>query len=658
MPVLTDTRVARFSSWEEIVRSLILGTISVLTAVAMALPAAARSGDWERIGGRSLDRQFDRTTLKVGRELGTFTKLRVSANLGSIAIRSIRVIYSNGRSEELIDRRIRLGRNRSTNFDLSGTRRYIEEIRVEARRRRDQSRRTNFEIQGESSGGARVRKGYEVLETRDFGRGATVVNLPIGADEGRFGTLRVRSLDDTISVRTMRVTFADGSTENYKVDQRLRAGQETDEIDLPGRLRRVASVRLGLGRTNNNGVARVQVLGSEKVTERPQVSDDDYYALGDRYADTRQRRIRIPTNTADDAVGIRVEVRGADLDIRGIELNYKNGRDVDYDLRQRVRDGRTSDEIEIRQRSGLEAVTLTVNPTRRRGSVEVSILARDEARNRIDSSRLGPTPRLNSRGKPQDMIEFGSARVGFRTDRDVIEVGRELGQFENIAFRILDRGILLRTIVIVYANGDREELGIGARIRANSVTNTLKLDGNRFIDRIELVSRAIGRGSERATVEVYGTYSDRWLNRQRAKSTDDWTLLGSQRAQMLSRDDDAFSIGRRFGRLDALRFRARGNEIRLYGVTVTYGNGDTEKLNIYGRLKRGQYTETFELPGRRGRFIERISVKYRSKFSLRGEGSLQVFGRQVRQRRSERERGGDRDDVRRALRNFRDLFKN
>jgi hypothetical protein len=46
---------------------------------------------------------------------------------------------------------------------------------------------------------------------------------------------------------------------------------------------------------------------------------------------------------------------------------------------------------------------------------------------------------------------------------------------------------------------------------------------------------------------------------------------------------------------------------------------------FFGELKGGQSTQPLDLKGR-GRFIDRIELRYRSKLSFKGEGVVEVWG--------------------------------
>jgi hypothetical protein len=79
------------------------------------------------------------------------------------------------------------------------------------------------------------------------------------------------------------------------------------------------------------------------------------------------------------------------------------------------------------------------------------------------------------------------------------------------------------------------------------------------------------------------------------------------------------------GRIKAIRFAARRSDITFYSARIVYENGEAENLPFARKLKDGQYTDAIDLKGR-GRRIDRIELKYRSKLGLKGEGIVEVWG--------------------------------
>lgn len=505
-------------------------------------------------------------------------------------------------------------------------------------------------------------RGYEVIDTETYRGRDDQVTFDVGRREGRFASLRFRARDARVNLRDIVVVFGNGDRQRVEVEERLRPGQLSGEIDLKGNRRFIRTVTVNIRtRIRRREEARLVLLGAAR--NEPPPPKVSYELGGYRNIDLRDRSVTIPVRSRNNEyTHIVIAAKYGDIFVESIVVHGRRSRET-FDVDARIKSGSSSPGIRIgRSPRNVERVTVNLAPSRRRGSATVEVHGGVEQERRppaLDTARFAPPPRLDSRGRPEGQLLFGSARVRFRTDKDTIEVGRDAGQFQTIVFRVLERDIRLDTVTIIYGNGQRDRFDIGRRVRGNSVTPTFKLTGERFIDRIEVVYRAAGRGNGPAIIQVYGDYSDRWLNRQLRRGRDEWVLLGSQRAQMFNSDNDTFNVGRRFGRFSALRVRARGNQVRIYGLTVTYANGSTEDVGLYARLNPGETSKAIDLKGNR-RFIQKIAIKYRSKLSLAGEGRVEVYGlRGDGTARAGAPAGRDDDDgrdvkdaIRRKLRNI------
>lgn len=378
--------------------------------------------------------------------------------------------------------------------------------------------------------------------------------------------------------------------------------------------------------------------------------------------DGRDETIVIPVGRAEGRFSVvRLRALDADVRIRSAEIVFGNGSRQQERIRERLDRGEVSDPIDLSgNRRFIREIRLFIRPTiRGREEARIQLLAADErgGPDREEVSRFGPAPRLDRRGRPVGYVLFGSTRVGFRRDTDRIEVGRDRGLFDSIAFTVEDRDILLRSLTIIYGNGQRDRLEIEQRIRQGSVSPAIRLDGDRFIDRIEFDYRAAGRGDGPAVLKVYGAYSERWLNRRPERERDAWLLLGSQRAQMFNRDDDRFEVGRRYGTFKAIRVAARRTDVRVYGLIIRYENGSSEEVPLYSSLNAGQVSQPIDLRGRE-RFIRDISIRYRSRLSLRGEGVVEVWGLQDGRFAGRGSPADDRDAGRELRDEIRDQLRN
>jgi hypothetical protein len=374
------------------------------------------------------------------------------------------------------------------------------------------------------------------------------------------------------------------------------------------------------------GISNVQLIGV--LRPEPSPRGGQLSAIDSQTIDGRNDRIVFRVGAREGRFAA-IAFRPADspLLIGSVEIEYANRERQTFNFVERLAPGQESRPLDLSgEARRIETVTLWKRPGFRPGRVTVELLGVEVPDRREPPPWAGIGPEI-----PRGWVLFGAQTVDFRGDRDVIPVGAEVGRFERVALRVHDNDIYLREITITYENGERDRKIIETEIRAGSQTRALDLKGDRFIRDIELVYRSRPGGGKPAVVEVYGDFARDWFSDRGGYRDHNrgWALLGAQRASMFSKDNDVIQVGERFGRLKALRFTARREDIRIYGVRVIYGNGEAEDVPVSAQLKEGQTTPPFDLKGwGRGRFIDRIEIKYRSKLTFKGQGTIEAWGLQ------------------------------
>lgn len=98
-------------------------------------PPALRPGDdylgrWEQLGCQSVGFRVDRDVIRVGRQEGRFSAIRLDVSNNDIYVIDLRVIYANGEIDDIpVRERIRRG-GRTQPLDLRGDRRAIDRIEL------------------------------------------------------------------------------------------------------------------------------------------------------------------------------------------------------------------------------------------------------------------------------------------------------------------------------------------------------------------------------------------------------------------------------------------------------------------------------------------------------------------------------------------------
>jgi len=473
--------------------------------------------------------------------------------------------------------------------------------------------------------------------------------IEVGPGHGAFDSLQIDVRDDDVFIKDIRVTSYDGAEETFEIEQLVKAGRALEPIPLSGRFKTLKSIQLTYKASGRIGSGRgiVTVSAAKTVASYSRADDrderyrddgrdrrndrDPFVSIDTQTADRRAERIVFRTERGEGRLSeIRFTSRRDSARIGLVTVIFGNGDRQTFDVYQRLEQGESTRPIPVEltpDRRRVEEVIVGLRPSLRRGTVELE-LSGVRQWNRDD--RRPPPGYEPQSGAPRGgWVLFGAQTVGFGIDRDVIRVGREAGQFEKIALRVLKNDIYLREVTVVFGNGERQVVPVNVELKEGFRTAPLPLDrGDRFIETIELVYQSKPDRRGQAVVEVYGDYSERWLrdsSDERRERSGGWLLLGSQRAEVFNTDRDVFEVGERFGRFKALRIAVRDRAVRIRGMRVYYGNGEVEDVAISAELRNGQTTQALEIQGR-GRFIQRIEVAYRTKLNFKGEGTVEVWG--------------------------------
>jgi hypothetical protein len=239
----------------------------------------------------------------------------------------------------------------------------------------------------------------------------------------------------------------------------------------------------------------------------------------------------------------------------------------------------------------------------------------------ISATPTSPAAATIKPGVPTDTGEvlFGTQAVGFAVDRDVIRVGAEVGKFDKVRLRVLDNDIFIKTMKVVYANGESQEVAYAADVKKDTRTRWIDLKGDRFIKEIQIVYNAKPNFRGQAYVEVYGQYAEGWLGPtgEGKKYNSGFVLLGGQTAGFTIDRNDVIKVGRNEGGFKRFEVRVRDQAITLFEVRVVYGNGEVDiipanrtKIEAGGRF-------AVDLKGGT-RVIQEIRPTYRTRIFQQG----------------------------------------
>ncbi|MBI1385197.1 MAG: hypothetical protein GC150_09825, partial [Rhizobiales bacterium] len=428
--------------------------------------------------------------------------------------------------------------------------------------------------------------------------------------DGRFDGLKLRVENGNVLLLGINVVFGNGDRQDIPVTGLMRSGQETTTLDLDGGRRFIDRIELQYG-TLGLGGRRPVVIVMGRVGARPaRPADVATVEPGwqDGGSEALNRRGGVVTFQVGRRAGwleaIALTAQGVDIPIEQVEVVYAN------DDRERLRAPRTiqrrqsTGPLELRDGNGgrVDSVRVTYGrfqPGNRDVALQLSLLPGEQ-----------PAPeRFTDLG--DEWVSLGRQRVEQRGDSDVITVGPREGRFDALVLRVRRSPIRLRSVTVVYGNGEREEVSTPVRIDAGADSEIFELADysgrGRVISEIRL-SYGTRDGNRPAIVEVFAHKAP---EERFADLGDEWQSLGRERVEQRG-DSAVISVGRGEGRFDALVLRVRRSPIRLRSVTVVYGNGEREEVSTPVRIDAGADSEIFELADTdgRGRVIREIRLSY------------------------------------------------
>lgn len=625
--------------------------IAIFACLTLTAPAAAQrsfeipglgtiyfggGGQNQQVDQRRLDRRFKvldrkrnyneerRIVFDVDNRQGRFTQLRIRAIGKVVRITGMEVVFGNGKSQQIDIYQAIYPGEVSPALDLTGDARGIRRV-ILSKRRTWQRDRGEVELLGlpDEVGDYKL-VGSERHRTRDRD-----VAFGVGRSKGRFDAIRLRALGEPVRISTIEVEFGNRRTQVIRYYKTLTPGYLSEPLDLEGSSRAIRRVTVNKRRTYDEGRGTLQLFALPGSAAPPRVNAR-YSVIGTQRTGRRSQDIvfdRIDQRQRWDE--IRIKALDRPIRVREVTVVFGNGDRQRIDVDQLLRPDTTTRTIRLDGRNARRIDRIRVEVSRRRGPRgRLQVLGLGDGR--VAASRQ--VRRAGQRNVPEGWVLFGSETVGTRAERQTLPIGREAGVFDRITFRALRNDIHIRDVTVVYGNGTRDRRDIDLLIPAGYGTPPIALKPGRrtgrFIREIIVTYRSEGRrwGNNTALLQVYGEYSQNWLRgANRGSERGKWIRLGARKAAMFSRDKDSMIVGRRFGRFRAVQVRVHKSKVKVYGMTITYENGTTESVPIYGQISKGGSSQVFDLKGRK-RFIQRIDLKYRTRFTLRGDAIVEVWG--------------------------------
>jgi hypothetical protein len=200
----------------------------------------ARDPNDVMFGYQSVGFGIDRDVIKIGRDIGKFNRIRLRVLGSDVHVNALKVTFEDGSSQEFsIDADIRQNTH-SHWLPIDGSR-FIRDIELTYRAHPGNRTKARVEVTGEyakdwlglQGEGRSFHQGWVLLGAQTAGfTGFDRDIITVGENEGGFSRLRIETLDRAITLKEIRVKFASGPDEVFKMTERVDPGKAYGPIEF------------------------------------------------------------------------------------------------------------------------------------------------------------------------------------------------------------------------------------------------------------------------------------------------------------------------------------------------------------------------------------------------------------------------------------------
>jgi Protein of unknown function (DUF2541) len=333
-----------------------------------------------------------------------------------------------------------------------------------------------------------------------------------------FRALRFTVERNDVELKSIRLIYINGHQEELNIGKTVRRGGQL-AVDLRGersflkqidmRYRSNFGISLGGGGIRIDQ-AVVKVYGERvkrapapaPVIDTPAVERNGWSVIDTRRFDSGENQIVFNGHRGDGRFSeIRLRAASERIRIRDVQVRFRNGEIQTVPIDSRLEAGDETRAIDLAgEKRVIDTVTVNLDPRRRSGQAELQLLG-------LRRASAGGAGGDVYAGRGWTLL--GEQTVGFRAERDVIEVGQTEEWHRSRQFRSLHliaqrNDIYMKALRVTYINGHVEEFVIDRTIPAGT-DSEVDLRGERsYIRRIEMVYRARPSFRGQAVMKVYG----------------------------------------------------------------------------------------------------------------------------------------------------------
>jgi hypothetical protein len=321
---------------------------------------------------------------------------------------------------------------------------------------------------------------------------------------------------------------------------------------------------------------------------------------------------------------IQIVVLDSDIELKDLTVFFANGEKWSPALKMSFKEGQRSRAIDLPGNNRtINKIEMLYANTPGGGAAKVAIYGRDKKGN----NNPGPMPPQPVAFDATGWTKLGEKGVGGKHDRDIIQVKKSAGKFDQITMVVSDSDLELKNFTVIMDNGQRwSPKNVTHTFREGQRTRVIDLPGkDRRIAKIELVyGNTPGGGA--AKVAVYARDVGRPAPPPPTPVTWDnkgWTLLGKSVVDGW-RDRDHLNVtqGKPFSEV---MFVVGGSDVELRNIVITLGNGEKFEMPSSVIFKEGTRTAPIDIPGKL-RKIKSVDYVY-ANLPGGGRANLEIWGR-------------------------------
>ncbi len=460
---------------------------------------------------------------------------------------------------------------------------------------------------------------WELLgqKTVSFGHEVDTINVNRSQDyfdQRAYRRLRFVAERGEVELRSIRLIYINGYREDQQIGRNLRAGQAL-VVALPGERSYIAQIvmsyksrfSISLDRSGlrmQQGLIKVygENIRARPPAARPQPSLAGFEVLDAQRFDRRTDRVTLAGGAGPRVSEIALRVQGRPIVLDTVRVRFANGASQVVRLGVRLRDGETTQRIDLDGgHRRIEQVSVQLLPRRRGGDARLQLLAK----------RSPELPRVDG------YVQLNAKTFDRRQNRVQFRVGRGDGRLARLRLRSAGEPVVISAVRIRFGNGQTQSISGDMRLGYGQVSPPIDLSGRaRFVDAVS-IDLDPRRRPGRAELQLFGKAG------ATAPPFADFSVVSSQRFNR-RRDRVGLPVTGRSAWFRQLKLRSDGAAVFVEEVRVVFRSGATQVVYPEVRLRRGETSHPIDLHGRRSP-VARVVVYLRPR-TRPGQAQLTLLG--------------------------------